>query len=169
MLKNRIFAVVLCSLPLLLGTTLPLLAQTPSLAPPQSFHATRNVRVIDADTVECDYQLFGSLWAVGETVRSDYDAWESYRTRRSEPFASFSERQWQAETVKGNAAKNDLVDLLARGNLYIAPTDEPKGIYGRTVARYYVLTKDELVDVRAWMEKRGHLRNESPRRPQQKE
>lgn len=158
MLKPRLMfdlLVVAMSLALYLLITAPLWGFEPA-----SYHRCEHVEVLDGDTLKADYQLFGTLWARGETLRADFDAWETSRSRRSEPFRSFTEDEWREELAKGNQAKAALQSLLETNTLYISPQGATRGLYGRTTAKWYAWDGERLIDVGAWMRERRHLRDE---------
>lgn len=67
-------------------------------------------RVIDADTIEAELRLeFGHPTRPEKYRLHDFDAWESRRIRKT---LNLTPKEWDAEVIKGKAAKADLEKLL---------------------------------------------------------
>ncbi len=111
-------------------------------------------RVIDADTVVGRIQMdWGVAWY--GSIRSDFDAWERTRVRRTVVVTD-------QELIKGEAATEALRGLLSRGGrLFITPPPRSRmGVYGRPVGSWRIETRGgRSIDVAAWMKARGFLRN----------
>lgn len=140
-----------------------LLALLPGIAlaaEPQSFHRVEIVRWKDADTLVGHVQLFGDLWRHDVDLRADFDAWETSKSRQSEPFRSFTEEQWSQEHAKGHKAFDAIQTHMKGKTLYVSPDGNTHGIFGRTVTRWYAWDGAKLTPLKAWMAERGHLRND---------
>jgi endonuclease YncB( thermonuclease family) len=108
-------------------------------------------RVIDADTVNADVNLPWDVTLRNQTVRaSDYDAWESTKRRRSVEVSD-------EEVEKGKLAIEEFKKLLAGSSaFYMVPAG--KDVYGRLLAKWIIVKDGRIVNVAAWAEKNGHVR-----------
>lgn len=126
---------------------------------PQTFCRATVAQVHDGDSILIQIDLGFKIqhgWVICRAA--DFDAWEVDRTRgQVEPFKSFSKSEWEREIEKGKAAREGLQKLLNTGTLYVTP-DEQRDPYGRVRAKWYVQTRDELIEVAGWMKAKGYTR-----------
>lgn len=111
----------------------------------------------DADTLRGDIILPWGVTLRDRDIRTDYDAWEIDRTRRTVKVTP-------QEILRGKAARQALVDLAAGGTLYVSPTSQEFGEYNRLSASLWVQSRNlpaTLLDVKEFMRANGHLRPEN--------
>lgn len=93
---------------------------------PECWIPVEVTRVIDGDTVRGNIIMpFGNIVLRDVSIRAaGMDTWEVSKSRKSEPFKSFTEEQWQAEFRLGNKALREFKELLDGGRLYVSPIPE---------------------------------------------
>ncbi len=142
-----------------------LLAADPSpKLPPTAFEVLRP-QIHDVDTVRGDVALPWGVGLFNRSIRaSGFDGWEVDKTRsKVEPFKSFTERQWKAETERGVKSRDELRRLADGGRIFVEwqPKNEYSA-YGRIEGPLWVVTRDgSVVEVRQWAKKNGHERGAS--------
>lgn len=120
------------------------------------------VSVHDGDTIQVVAHIPILNVDAQRTIRAyGYDAWEVTKTRHSA--ATEAQPITDAEIVKGKAARDDLIELLATGKLYAEDSGE-RDPYGRTSAVLWLKVGEHWLLIGKWMEANGHLR--VPRGPQ---
>lgn len=128
---------------------------TPPLKPPCfipiAYHGNN-----DGDTIAADVLMPIDITLRDQRIRlKDFDAWETTRIRQTVTVTD-------DEIRRGKAAGEDLRKLLSTADrIYIAGTPTRESSYNRIVAEVWVDQagpNDELIDVAAWMRKRGHER-----------
>lgn len=155
------------SIPLLLALTavIPAVlwsAESPPLLPEvddahlavlDSLPVIHDPEVIDGDTIRGDIDLQWGITLRNETIRAaDFDAWETSRRRRSVRLA-------EDEVERGRRAKEYLSGLANGCEIVLVPGDEPRGVYGRILAKWYLRTDaGHLVSIADLMRDGGHVR-----------
>lgn len=116
------------------------------------------IDVHDGDTVKVTIHcpLLG-IDAPNVSIRAyGYDAYEITRTRQTVTVTD-------AEIVKGKAARDDLAQLIAGGELWLEDSGQ-RDPYGRTSAWLWVKLGDgSWVFVPKYMDDHGHLRTPRPK------
>lgn len=91
-----------------------------------------NIEVVDGDTIHADICFPYGVCLTHQTIRaSDYDAWESRRTRRAVGTIT------DAEIEKGKIAKADLEALKADGFFLVPEGKGTRDNYGRILGRLF--------------------------------
>lgn len=139
---------------------LMLLVAVLSAKEPETFYKAKVEHVIDGDTVRASFsvELLG-VDTKPQSIRSTFDAWEVSRSRQSEPFKSFTDKQWQEEISKGTKARDALVKLLETHELFAAPTKQ-KESFGRPIMRWVAYNPEtgKRIELAEWMQNQGHVR-----------
>jgi len=125
---------------------------------PVAYLEISEVEVIDGDTIKAVVHLGGGVNLDKQSIRAvNYDAWESRRFRRSKPFSSFTDQQWEAEVIKGKVATNAVSELIASGKLFVV-LESKRDTYGRLLGRFYVYRNGNLFGVADELKRGGHTR-----------
>lgn len=104
-------------------------------------YAIQLIRVIDGDTIECWIDLGFDVRIKRRVRYLGVDAWET-RTKDQEVKA------------KGVLAKARNLELLKMGKVFIEPDGREK--YGRVLARVFVQTKEERLNICDILLREGH-------------
>lgn len=112
------------------------------------------LRVKDGDTLVANVHFPWGLGLFEQDIRTDYDAWEISRRRKTVKVD-------EAEIAKGERATADLQQLLdsAQRVYVLPPAGKGRDPYGRLLALLYCEVGGEQIHVAEWMEARGHVRN----------
>lgn len=113
-----------------------------------------NVEVTDGDTITATIELPWDISIRNQSIRAlGFDAFESTYYRKSVKITP-------AEIVKGKLAKEELINLLNTGDLYVAPGSESRDNYGRILAFLIIKNSDgSTIKVDRYMVDKGHDRN----------
>lgn len=110
----------------------------------------------DLDTWRADILLPWGVTLRNRSLRLDFDAWEVNRVRQTVKVTS-------EEIIKGKAALAAFQELRSKADaVYVTPTERESGLYDRLSVSAWLRMRDtgELVSVKAWAEKNGHVRPE---------
>jgi hypothetical protein len=115
------------------------------------------IRVHDGDTIVADVLLPWNVTLSGESIReSSYDAWEIRRGRGGVVIT-------EDELLAGKKATDDLTALFGTGAVFVGTDPKAKrDSFGRLLAKFWVYdpVNNKWIDVRQFMDARGHLRHD---------